>query len=104
MEATLEFLERAYEDYRVTHDEVKNLRQLKVQQAEAQRRVEELSETVNGLSIRREQGSPSFSTQQIHNPEDKWWKLTIRIFEGDDAFGWTSRVERYFELRHVTEA
>lgn len=101
MEARLEFLERAYEDYRATSEEVKNLRQqLEVQQAEAQRRVEELTETVNGLSIRREQGS----SQQIHNPEDKWRKLTIPIFEGDDTFGWTSRVERCFELRHVTEA
>jgi len=59
MEARLEFLERAYEDYRATSDEVKNLRQqLEVQQAEAQRRVEELSEIVNGLSIRREKGPP----------------------------------------------
>jgi len=55
MEARLEFLERAYEDYRATREEVKNLQQqLEVQQAEAQRRVEELSETVNGLSIRCE--------------------------------------------------
>jgi len=77
MEARLEFLERAYEDYRATSDEVKNLRQqLEVQQAEAQRRVEELSEIVNGLSIRCEKGPP----QQIHNLEDKWRKLTIPIF------------------------
>ncbi|GAU46214.1 hypothetical protein TSUD_401760 [Trifolium subterraneum] len=105
MEARLEFLERVYEDYRATCDEVKNLQQqLEVQKGEAQCRVEELSETVQGLSIRHEQGSPSFSSQQLHNPEDKWRKLTIPIFDGEDAFGWTSRVERYFELRNVTEA
>ncbi|MCI59314.1 hypothetical protein A2U01_0080569, partial [Trifolium medium] len=75
-----------------------------VQQAEAQHRVEELSETVHGLSIRREQGSPSFSSQQLHIPEDKWRKLTIPIFEGEGAFDWTGRVERYIELRNVTEA
>lgn len=29
-------------------------------------------------------------------------KLAIPIFEGEDAFGWTSRVERYFELKGVS--
>jgi hypothetical protein len=34
-------------------------------------------------------------------PKQKWQKLTILIFDGEDAFGWTSRVERYFELEGV---
>lgn len=33
--------------------------------------------------------------------KQKWQKLTIPIFDGEDAFGWTSRVEQYFELEGV---
>ncbi|XP_019447282.1 PREDICTED: uncharacterized protein LOC109350506 [Lupinus angustifolius] len=34
---------------------------------------------------------------------EKWRKLEIPIFSGDDAFGWTQRLERYFLLKDVTE-
>ncbi|PNX83607.1 hypothetical protein L195_g039651 [Trifolium pratense] len=33
--------------------------------------------------------------------KQKWASLMIPIFDGEDAFGWTSRVERYFELKGV---
>jgi hypothetical protein len=32
-------------------------------------------------------------------PNQKRLSLMITIFDGEDAFGWTSRVERYFELK-----
>ncbi|KAL6495833.1 hypothetical protein OROGR_030396 [Orobanche gracilis] len=39
-----------------------------------------------------------------HVERDRWRKLEIPIFSGDDAYGWTHRLERYFELRSVPEA
>ncbi|XP_057445430.1 uncharacterized protein LOC130737629 [Lotus japonicus] len=33
----------------------------------------------------------------------KWRKLEIPVFGGDDAFGWVQKLERYFQLREVTE-
>ncbi|XP_057416101.1 uncharacterized protein LOC130710765 [Lotus japonicus] len=42
------------------------------------------------------------------NPErdkgsNRWRKLEIPIFGGDDAYGWTHKLERYFALRGVSE-
>ncbi|XP_019438841.1 PREDICTED: uncharacterized protein LOC109344533 [Lupinus angustifolius] len=34
---------------------------------------------------------------------EKWRTLEIPIFAGEDAFGWTHRLERYFVLKEVTE-
>lgn len=34
-----------------------------------------------------------------HNCEERWRKLKITIFNGEDASGWTNRVERYSELK-----
>ncbi|MCI24351.1 hypothetical protein A2U01_0045534, partial [Trifolium medium] len=43
------------------------------------------------------------SGSEFRNPEDKWRKLTIPMFAGEDVLGWTSRVERYFDLKGVTK-
>jgi hypothetical protein len=56
------------------------------------------SDSSNRLHRLRTQGSGS----EIRNPVDKWQKLMM-MFEGDDAYGWKSRVERYFDLKGVTE-
>ncbi|XP_019416449.1 PREDICTED: uncharacterized protein LOC109327750 [Lupinus angustifolius] len=34
---------------------------------------------------------------------ETWRKLEIPIFSGDDAYGWTHRLERYFQLKELTE-
>ncbi|XP_057431879.1 uncharacterized protein LOC130724621 [Lotus japonicus] len=34
---------------------------------------------------------------------NRWRKLEILIFGGDDAYGWTHKLERYFELRGVSD-
>ncbi|CAI8587498.1 unnamed protein product [Vicia faba] len=39
----------------------------------------------------------------LRNSDEKWQKLTIPKFEGQDAFGWINCVERYFDLRGVTD-
>ncbi|KAJ1415921.1 Retrotransposon gag domain [Sesbania bispinosa] len=35
--------------------------------------------------------------------EERWRKLGIPLFSGDDAYGWVNRVERYFNLKGVME-
>ncbi|KAJ1440425.1 CLU domain [Sesbania bispinosa] len=35
--------------------------------------------------------------------EERWRKLEIPLFSGDDAYGWVKRVERYFNLKGVLE-
>lgn len=32
-----------------------------------------------------------------------WRKLKVPVFYGDDASGWTNRVERYFELKEMND-
>nr|XP_012568866.2 uncharacterized protein LOC105851738 [Cicer arietinum] len=45
---------------------------------------------------------PITKVEEVHRRE-KWQKLEIPIFAGEDAFGWTHRLERYFLLKEVTE-
>ncbi|KAJ1415930.1 hypothetical protein SESBI_17769 [Sesbania bispinosa] len=35
--------------------------------------------------------------------EDRWRRLEIPLFSGDDVYGWVSRVERYFNLKGILE-
>jgi len=32
---------------------------------------------------------------------DRWKKLEITIFDGKDVYGWTTSVERYFDMKSV---
>ncbi|WVZ22534.1 hypothetical protein V8G54_001078 [Vigna mungo] len=34
---------------------------------------------------------------------EKWRRLVIPVFAGEDAYGWTNRLERYFRLKEVNE-
>ena len=34
---------------------------------------------------------------------DLWRKLEIPLFQGDDAYAWVDRIERFFEIRGVPE-
>ena len=38
-----------------------------------------------------------------HAERDRWRKLELPIFSGNDAYGWMHHLERYFELRNVHE-
>lgn len=103
MEAQLEFLERTFEGYMATRDEIAELRQMiETERTESQCRTTEVLDTLRRLSLNSHQnshfvGESSGAHQGIQNPqEQKWQKLSIPIFEGDDAFGWTNKVERYF--------
>jgi len=33
---------------------------------------------------------------------DRWRKLEIPIFDGEDTNSWTTRVERYFDLKGMS--
>ncbi|XP_047152645.1 uncharacterized protein LOC124824277 [Vigna umbellata] len=37
------------------------------------------------------------------NGGSRWRKLDIPIFAGEDAFGWTNRLDRYFHWQEVSE-
>lgn len=39
----------------------------------------------------------------VENAGDKWRKLDIPVFEGEDAYGWVNKLDRYFRLKGVTE-
>lgn len=50
-----------------------------------------------------ETGEQDSEVGQVGNKEQRWRKLDIPIFVGEDAFGWVSRLERYFRLKMVPE-
>jgi hypothetical protein len=72
-------------------------------------RIDELFETVHGLSVRTDPNDLSRvsliqgSGLEFRNPEDKWLKLTIPMFDIEDVLGWSSCVEHYFDLKGVTK-
>ncbi|WVZ11529.1 hypothetical protein V8G54_016059 [Vigna mungo] len=64
---------------------------------------------INGLSgvvtCTATTGSNSnvFSAHKSGENEQNWWrKLGIPIFAGEDVFGWTNRLDRYFCLQEVS--
>ena len=48
-------------------------------------------------------GNRDHAERENRDREVKWRKLEIPIFDGGDAFGWTNKVERYFEIKGVEE-
>ncbi|KAF1862850.1 hypothetical protein Lal_00040120 [Lupinus albus] len=39
-------------------------------------------------------------SHRTHQNHDRWRKLEIPIFLGEDAYGWVQKLERYFTLSH----
>lgn len=84
---------------------------LELAEARAKRTEDQLAalaakiDSSGGETVRREEAESSGGgrTQGDHVERDRWRKLEIPIFSGDDAYGWTHRLERYFELRSVPE-
>ncbi|XP_019459980.1 PREDICTED: uncharacterized protein LOC109359744 [Lupinus angustifolius] len=74
-------------------------------------RMKRLEETLAQLTTRarvsnvRDEGSEFGEEHEVRNQrgKERWRKLDIPIFSGDDTFGWTHRLERYFSLKEVTE-
>ncbi|KAF1891370.1 hypothetical protein Lal_00017002 [Lupinus albus] len=40
---------------------------------------------------------------KTHQNHDRWHKLEIPIFLGEDAYGWVQKLERYFTLKAISE-
>ncbi|KAF1882979.1 hypothetical protein Lal_00003161 [Lupinus albus] len=74
-------------------------------------RTKRLEETLTQLTLRSrfpnssDEGSGIGGEHEIHDirGREKWRKLEIPLFSGDDAFGWTHRLERYFNLKEVAD-
>ncbi|XP_014522130.1 uncharacterized protein LOC106778660 [Vigna radiata var. radiata] len=49
------------------------------------------------------QGSRWEEETSHHLSSSKWRKLDIPNFAGEEAYGWTNRLERYFQLKEVNE-
>ncbi|KAH1265539.1 hypothetical protein GmHk_01G001225 [Glycine max] len=108
MVARVEFLQRGFEGMINTCEDVASFKrlfeeeriermELKAQMAELMAAVRILSSTDQGNSNRDD------AEQQNRDREVKWRKLKIPIFDEGDAFGWTNKVERYFEIKGVEE-
>jgi len=43
--------------------------------------------------------------EEVWQPHFQSWrrKLDIPVFAGEEAFGWTNRLERYFRLKEISE-
>ena len=114
MEARLEALERNFEEWRQTMTEDREVRGTRQELADARlRRVEELLEALvhrsdggatSGASENAGERRGATGRQLGEVGEDKWRKLEIPLFAGEDAYGWVSRLERYFQIKKVSEA
>ncbi|WVY96197.1 hypothetical protein V8G54_028348 [Vigna mungo] len=49
------------------------------------------------------QGSRWEEESSQHLSSSKWRKLDIPVFAGEEAYGWTNRLERYLRLKEVSE-
>ena len=107
----VEFLEQGYEGMINTHEDVASLKRLyedeRIERAELKEQLVELIVTVWNLPCTNHgSGNRDHVERQNRDYRDrdaKWRKLEIPIFVREDAFGWTNKVERYFEIKGVEE-
>lgn len=117
MEARLEVLERGFEGLSAMRENMeKSIEQERLESLETWRQLNELMNSVRELSNRSKQNEISNEESQTENDDDaegpvnsrrceeRWRKLEIPVFEGEDAYGWINRVERYFDLKGMEDA
>nr|XP_027188679.1 uncharacterized protein LOC113785810 [Cicer arietinum] len=83
---------------------------LEFAEALAKKHEDQIADLWMKFGSNREQSSPfqegtrsdGGRSEEVHRRE-KWRKLEIPIFAGEDVLGWTHRLERYFLLKEVTE-
>jgi len=82
------------------------------QENEAHQRFQRLEDMIRGLTVVVEKISSTGKsdsddisvTNGVHSSSlSRWRKLDTPVFIGEDAYGWTNRLERYFRLKAVTE-
>ena len=113
MDVLVEFLERDCEGMINTCEDIVSLKQLfedeRIARAELKEQLVELMVTVRNQSpIDHGSSNCDHAKRQNHDYcnrdwDAKWRKLEIPIFDGEDAFGWTNKVKRYFEIKGVEE-
>ncbi|KAJ1440931.1 CLU domain [Sesbania bispinosa] len=108
MEARLDNLEKGFEA---------RIDNLEVRFNNLERGFENLLEMVQNINQTLQQGGNSLGDSGIGAEgnlegrngsrsgatEERWRKLEIPLFSGDDVYEWVSRVERYFNLKGVLE-
>ena len=110
MEARLEILERGFKGLLATGEKVeKILEDDRKERVETSQQVAELTALMR-RKLRTTPGSPNDSddetsvhTNHPQKREERWRKLEIPVFEGTDAYGWLNRVERYFDLKKMSD-
>ena len=108
IDARVEFLERGFEGMIDTNEDVASLKWLfedeRIDRAKLKAQMAELMAAVWNLSsIDHASDNHNLVEHQNRDWEVKWRKLEIPIFYGGDAFGWTNKVENYFEIKGVEE-
>lgn len=116
MEARLEALERGFEGLLAERENLeKNIEQERLERLETWRQLNELMNFVRELSNRSTHNEFNHEESRTVNDndveghvtvrrrEERWRKLEIPVFEGEDAYGWINRVERYFELKGMED-
>ena len=112
----MEFLGCGFEGLLAMRENWEKIREEdKQERLEIRRQLNELVETVREITTRSDRDESindnnhtvnDDDTKKICNPrnrEERWRKLKIPVFTGEDAFGWTIRVERYFKLKGMND-
>jgi len=79
---------------------------------ETHQRFQRLEDMIRGLTVvvekilsteKSESDDISVTNGERSSTSSRWRKLDILVFIGEDAYGWTNRLKRYFHLKEVTE-
>src|ERR1044072_1949162 len=82
---------------------------LELAEARTKRNEDLLAAIAAKLGIGTEGQQSGGAGSQIHQEfgenrsKEKWRKLEIPVFNGEDAFGWTHRLERFFDFKGVDD-
>ncbi|KAJ1413258.1 Retrotransposon gag domain [Sesbania bispinosa] len=97
MESRLETLEKVVDGW--NRDREEQATQFELQDARLKKiedMMERLTQFLDGERAHKE-------CIRLEPEGERWCKLEIPIFAGDDAYGWTNRLERYFHIKGVSE-
>ncbi|KAJ1420421.1 Retrotransposon gag domain [Sesbania bispinosa] len=97
MESRLETLEKVVDGW--NRDREEQATRFELQDA----RLKKIEDMMERLTQLLDGESPHRESVRLEPEGEKWRKLEIPIFTGDDAYGWTNRLERYFHIKGVSE-
>ncbi|KAJ1437554.1 Retrotransposon gag domain [Sesbania bispinosa] len=97
MESRLETLEKVVDGW--NRDREEQATRFELQDA----RLKKIKDMMERLTQFLDGESPSRESVRLEPEGERWHKLEIPIFAGDNAYGWTNRLERYFHIKGVSE-